>query len=1614
MALNDREALIPLTRHPDGRLSTPGAAIIITPHPVCQGGQRVLMRTFTPGETLGQFLARTVPDWRADEWEVRVDGYIVPPELVARIRPKDGTYVEVRSTVHRAALAIIALAALTYFTFGIGTAGGALLGATAGYGALGSTLITSAVYVGGTVLINKVLGPKMPKLQGDNDPVYSITSARNQIRHYQPLPLLFGKVRIAPDIISAPYTSYQSNDQYISLVLTPGVNVHRIEALHNGDTPLSSYEGVSTYLNGFGYHANQPIPLWSNVDMVSGAELEIPDPDLHWVERTSSADAVALVFDFEYTLYELSSKGKFKPNTVPVYIQHRLVGAGSWTDSVSGGFITLRSDNSNVARHSQQIAVAQGQYETRVRLGVPATIPSGPFADTDNEERDECKVTWVALKTVQPDTATYAGIPRIGLRVKATGQLNGSLDEVRCVAHSSPCPVWNGSSWVTQETSNPGAHLLLYARGIRDGDGKLIAGIGLADSQIDIPALQAFMVHCAANGYKYDGYIKDARNHQTMTDAIALAGFGQTTWAGGKFSVVWAAQGQPITAVAGMANIKRGSFQINYALASTADGVEYTYVDGTDWQTKTLRVPAPGVVTMLNPAQITGEGVTTEAHAAEMARWHLAQSLYQYKDISFAQDLEHLSYRRLSVLSISHDLTQWGYSGRVRAAVDDDGTVTLTLDEPVPAPSSGTPYIGLRVPGEGAYRVFPVAAFVGESDELELVGTWPSGVQFPGDDAENPAHDTLWCYDFKATPGARVRVVQIEPESDMRGARVAVVPETEEFWTFVKTGDYIPSPNISLLVTAPTASNVHIDSVQTVRAGIAAIELAVSFDVSGPMDYAVLYLDRDAGGEWIDGGNVVTTRATTARMPVPGPGLYRVRVLPFNSRGVVGTAASGTHTVVDVPVVTGTTGTALNRDPFMLDEDAWEVYSGAAVFETITDGVVGTGVARSPAAGITGWMNGRDRIPVDPNKTYRASMLIRTVSGAGNVAYAGVALFDADGENIAGDGAQWYYVASNVTPPGTFTRYSGTFGNGTAKPFPAEARTMAPLFILSYDPGGGPHTSVHEIQDLRIEDAGATGLVPFLTNESHTLPASSTGVVASYAGATGSFKIYAGGVDVSASFALSTQSNPQNLTVGYSGQTYTVSAGLDAGEPGATLVIRATGSGAYAGVVFDKAFTLSKSLAGAGGNPGADAKLLYVIADRQTIYYDGTGAPSPSSQTVTFTAQKVNTTATAVWSITDIAGNALTPVTSYLSADAGNSVTMSRAQFDAAIAIHGTGGVIVTASLTDGVTLSDKVSVLKVSGGAQGPQGSPGNNGAPGAPGADGQRGSKQFYASGSAWSDSTANGAVAAAGLSVVLGDQVTIHNNAGFAETRVWTGSAWSTIGEVINGALIAKGTIFADALAVLSSNGQTIDAQGGRITWSNGVMMKVVGVGFGSSNQFIEWYGPYFASLSNCTEANGVSWLKTNGDAYFGGSLSAGTLTTKASTSSTSATAEVETSVYGSNGGTITVTLSYLFYSTLVHFSGGSESNGSNSASIYLYRKVGAGGYSHVATLNASGTWEIVDHGMSGMWQTSACAGSITYTDPQNIASDRQYRAVINSRSVMSFGSIDQNIGIISVEE
>lgn len=880
-----------------------GGRLIVTPHPVLVDGQRNQPADLRPGESLCTFLHRHVIDLDDQDWVVLIGGRGgrgdrgIPREMWPFVYPKHGQVIEARGAVGRSAVALVATLALTYFTFGVGTL--ATWGAGAAVHGLGS-VAAAGIYMAGSVLINRVLQPKQPKQSAPGQSAYSIAAGRNRARHDQPVGLLIGSMRIAPDLVSNYYTHYEGDDQFLSFVLTPGVNVHTVEQLYNGDALLSSFEGVRVWHNGFPGMPSVEIPLYSNPDVTDGGTLldTSNDPKNQagaWVQRTSSAGTIRLMVGVEFQLWDRTTKGKDKLNSDQIQIQYRVAGTTNW--QVFGNY-NVRGTNNKSQRASYAIDVPEGQYDVRVRVAGNNTDGSGA----------EASFVWTTLTSVQRDTASYAGIPRIGIRMQANGQLNGAPDEIRCIAHSMPIPVWTGTEWVTQRTSNAGAWILAYARGIyapdptAPGGRALVAGMGLPERQIDLEGLKAFMLHCAANNFTYNNWITDVRSHQQVLDVLALAGFGQISWPRGRLSVGWAADEQPLSGVVNMATIKKGQFQVDYTLTNGADGIEYTYLDSATWQSKTLRVPAPGVTTMLNPAQVSGEGVTTEAHAVMLARWHLAQSLYQYKAISYSTDIEHLSYSRMSMLALQHDMTQWGFGGRVKGASIAGGKVTLQLDEPVPAPAQGNAFVGLRIPGERVYRVLRVQPFAGTSDALVLADAWPADAALPGNSEANPAWDTLWIYDFKQTPGLRVRVTSIRPESDLKGAAVEVVAESPQFWQYVKTGQYVRDPNESLLQTRPVASDLKITERQVVQGDTEYTELQATFAITGPVGDTVVLSDLDGNAALEEVARTVTRTATWR---IPGAGTYPVTVRPYSPDGNAGVAASVIYTTrgADAPPV---------------------------------------------------------------------------------------------------------------------------------------------------------------------------------------------------------------------------------------------------------------------------------------------------------------------------------------------------------------------------------------------------------------------------------------------------------------------------------------------------------------------------------------------------------------------------------------------------------------------------------------------------------------------------------------------------------------------------------------
>lgn len=186
------------------------------------------------------------------------------------------------------------------------------------------------------------------------------------------------------------------------------------------------------------------------------------------------------------------------------------------------------------------------------------------------------------------------------------------------------------------------------------------------------------------------------------------------------------------------------------------------------------------------------------------------------------------------------------------------------------------------------------------------------------------------------------------------------------------------------------------------------------------------------------------------------------------------------------------------------------------------------------------------------------------------------------------------------TVSGTFTG-SLTVLNPTTGAFPgfgpASMSTDAVTFRCTYVEAG--YTYIDDITIFKSRD----GMSAYLSNELHGLPTSVSGVVESYAGANGNFKVTNGAGDVAGGLAFTivgytgfgssystpgTSQDGGNITINPTTGYYQVLGGITTAAALATVTLRATYTNPLGGTqTFDRLFTINKAKTGSTGATGA-------------------------------------------------------------------------------------------------------------------------------------------------------------------------------------------------------------------------------------------------------------------------------------------------------------------------------------------------------------------------------------------------------------------------------------------
>lgn len=505
---------------------TPECALVhVTVMPLFEPGEARRRFTVSHGSTVSDIIAKALPCASPSVLSrVRISlvkkagFYPINSNVWHVVRPNADVHVVIRvvpaGSAMQSVLQLLVTVAATAIT---GPLGLNLLG-------FFRTLATFAIVTAGGLLLNALFRPEQPG-EDKEKPTYSISSWRNQASPDGFVPLVAGKIRYAPKYAASTWAEVVGDLIYIRSAFLWGYGPLAVSDLKIGETPIAKFDEV-TIETQYGASGDALFTLYQTqiIEESIGAEvvLEPPfddygeptddPPEEKPVSRFTATDAseACIIFYFEGGLFDTDDKGKQGAGQIEIELATRLVGAPDfdvvttlrYDEEITKSF--FRSYRWTLKNHAG--LATRGRYEVRLTRKTK----------NDQNVGDQDDLKWFALQSFRPESPF--NFPKAHakslVRVKATNQLNGTLDALNGVV-SAKMRNWNGTSWVANmETRNPASFSL-----------QAITGPHLAypapDSEIDWPAFEDWHEHCAATDLKYDR-VHDFENG--LGDVLAASG----------------------------------------------------------------------------------------------------------------------------------------------------------------------------------------------------------------------------------------------------------------------------------------------------------------------------------------------------------------------------------------------------------------------------------------------------------------------------------------------------------------------------------------------------------------------------------------------------------------------------------------------------------------------------------------------------------------------------------------------------------------------------------------------------------------------------------------------------------------------------------------------------------------------------------------------------------------------------------------------------------------------------------------------------------------------------------------------------------------------------------
>jgi predicted phage tail protein len=525
-----------------------------------------------------------------------------------------------------------------------------------------------------------------------------------------PVPIVYGKHKVGGNIINA-YISTDGDQNYLNVLL--GLCEGEVESISDikiNDQPIANFAGCS-YTTKVGTNTDAVIPNFEELHSVQDLNITLNNlNDYHnhlSILTTIQGFEVRLKFpsgifyqnetDGSINNWQVTYKIEYKLHTDSVYTT-----AGTWTVDVK--------NRTEIKRYQKITGLTAGQYDIKVTR----TSATGDFYHIGD-------MTLVSIDEIRTADLSYPNLAKLGVKALATSQLSGGMPQLSCIVKGrkikTPNVIYGGSpvayedyyydpatalykrfsdnavctwnnDYITAFSANPIWCLYDLLVNKRFGLGSYIDTTIITDSEW--ATMSQYCDEKVSDGdsgyekrFRMDLVIDSAGRAIDVLQQLTGCFRGLIFYSGGLVKVKIDKEDTPVQLFT-MANISTGSFKQSWrSKKEVVNVIDVQFMDeDQNYKQDQITVIDETAITAGDPIRKKQIKVfcTRISQALREGKYALNSSKYVTRSVTFRAFIDALACQVGDLISISHDVPQWGFSGKINTG----STITLVkLDQAV-------------------------------------------------------------------------------------------------------------------------------------------------------------------------------------------------------------------------------------------------------------------------------------------------------------------------------------------------------------------------------------------------------------------------------------------------------------------------------------------------------------------------------------------------------------------------------------------------------------------------------------------------------------------------------------------------------------------------------------------------------------------------------------------------------------------------------------------------------------------------------------------------------------------------------------------------------------------